>query len=348
MPLAPPPIRTPFLLVDPKGQILNQLSQPWAKWLIGLLVNVQTGVDASATDSLYGPDPSFPSQIPDVQDVAAAAEPTPAVFGRSTDLITELQGLTSQPGPQRDWSQAIAEIQGLIGREFSPGQYGFQIIQDIFANRVNYPAAAYLEGSLFRMTNFGGKVVWQAIQVSGATQWVYVSGFWSDTLANMPTANLGVNDSGLPGNPMPSGGYHLYDTAGPIGDGVNAWQVCDGSTVARLNYDGTTTNVPLVDLTTPPYLKVGITSAATALAAGNTPTGTVSQPTFTGNNTSTGNDTASVTMDADVSGATHAVADHPHQHTYTPSGTVSQPTFTGSTLSSLELLRVQKALFFRR
>jgi hypothetical protein len=66
------------------------------------------------------------------------------------------------------------------------------------------------------------------------------------------------------GNPSPSGIYGLFETA----PSTAGWQLCNGATVARLNADGTTTNVTVPDVTTPRYMKAALTAAAVAAAGG--------------------------------------------------------------------------------
>jgi hypothetical protein len=141
-----------------------------------------------------------------------------------------------------------------------------------------------------------------------------------------------------------SGFYAMYESA-PSGFGSNAWQLCNGSTVARFNADGTTTNVTVPDVTTAAYLKGALAAAAIAVASGNTPAGTVSTPTFTGTPGTTGNDSASVAVQ---SGAGTTVAADPHTHPFTPAGTLSTPTFTGNAMTTLELRNKTTALYYRR
>lgn len=84
-------------------------------------------------------------------------------------------------------------------------------------------------------------------------------------------------------------------------------------------------------------LDSGDTSFDTAEETGGAKTvasaGTVSQPTFTGNqNTTSGNSGAAVKIGTGASSASPTG----HTHTVTPTGTVSQPTFTGSPTSVVQ------------
>lgn len=146
-----------------------------------------------------------------------------------------------------------------------------------------------------------GYVAW----VSDGANWRYVSGIETNTLANL-RAGLGSPDQGYlfwvsdyshllqwtgsawqwaPGD-VGSGFYQLFEAA-PAGYGATAWQVCDGSTVARLNADGTTTNVTLDNLGTAAYLKGGTSSAAVAAAGGTAANATATNQATTATNQNT-------------------------------------------------------------
>ncbi len=111
------------------------------------------------------------------------------------------------------------------------------------------------------------------------------------------------------------------------------YQLCDGSTVNRLNADGTITSVTVPDFTTATFLEGGLansgpTAAAAPTFTGNaaTPTGSVSAPIFTGI-------PAPITTDlfTPVALATAAMTSLDGSTTsYTPAGTNSAPTFTGN------------------
>lgn len=164
------------------------------------------------------------------------------------------------------------------------------VIQDTYANKGNYSAGNYAAGSFFLPTDQQGLAF-----VSRAGTWKYDGGTFRETLANKPT--LGTNETGLlyvvtdynhvlrwsgsawtwgPGDD--GSGYYRYSENAPT---PNGWQVCDGSTVAVLNADATTSNVTTPNLATPGYIK-GATIAAGVAAAG----GTVAATTATNQNES--------------------------------------------------------------
>lgn len=165
------------------------------------------------------------------------------------------------------------------------------------------------------------------------------------------------NGTGWEWGPGDSGsGYVSGFLEAPTAPG---WKLCDGSTVPRLNSDGTTTNVTLPNYTTASYLKLSVTanagpnapSGATDAVTAGTPSGTNSAPTFTGTPGTTGNNSASFLV---TPGPT-SVADSPHTHSFTPAGTVSAPVFTGSPLAThshgagtLELQNSQLIAFYRQ
>ncbi len=200
--------------------------------------------------------------------------------------------------------------------------------------------------------------------LSDGAKWSYVSGknYAAQSGLTAIAATLGTNDVGyligvtdfthtLKWSGTAWGFAEGDDGSGYISSFLIAptggtWGICDGSTYTYLKADGTTGSQAVPDLSTAAYLKLGTSATAGPTAAsGNTPTGTVSQPTFTGNAGTTGTDSASVDVQ---SGTGTTVAAHTHTHSDTPTGTVSQPTFTGSAMSSLELRRTQLIGYFRR
>lgn len=230
---------------------------------------------------------------------------------------------------------------GLVSQTFR--RRPTRVITTTWANRANYTATGFPRGSLLVITDH--PLVF--MQIGGA--WTYKGGgHFRGNLSAIPT--LGTADAGLlfevldydhilrwsgsawgwgTGNPMPSGMYGLFDTA-PTTAG---WQICDGSTVARLNADGTTTDVTVKNVTTPRYLKGGLSAAAVAGYSGNTPTGSVSS-------SFSGSPAGSVDVE---SGSGESVVDAP----YTPAGSVSS-SFSGNAMSSLELPNLQGILYYRR
>jgi hypothetical protein len=185
--------------------------------------------------------------------------------------------------PKKDDENAV--LLGLTSQVFR--RRPPRVIQTAWADRAKYAAGTYREGSLLAITDH------PLLFVSKAQAWAYKAGHFRDTLANIPTAALGTADAGLlydvtdydhilrwsgsawgwgTGNPSPSGIYGLFESA-PT---TNGWQLCNGSTVARLNADGTTTNVSVPDVTTPRYLIGALSASAVAAASGSTgaPSGT--------------------------------------------------------------------------
>lgn len=157
------------------------------------------------------------------------------------------------------------------------GELQRTVIQTPWANRGAFAAGNYPEGSLLVITDH------PLIFVSRLALWKYKAGHFRSNLAGKPSLTAADDEllyevtdydhilrwSGTAwgwgaGNPSPSGIYGLFETA-PTTSG---WQICDGSTIARLNADATTTNVTVPNVSTPRYLKGGTSAAAVAAAAG--------------------------------------------------------------------------------
>ena len=210
-----------------------------------------------------------------------------------------------------------------------PGAGTAAVIVDVWAN-LPTPGGQRI-GDLFWATD--RTVLYLVESVSGANAWVYVLGTARTTFAAI-TTGLGTNDAGFlnfitdyshtlrwdgsawtwaPGDDG-SGYYRLCESA-PAGFGASAWQTCDGSTVARLNADGTTTNVTVPDVTTAAYLKGGLAAAAIAAASG-----------------ASGAPSATTTVDNNLDISTVNVGSDTHTH---GAGT-------------LELRNKQVGLYFRR
>jgi hypothetical protein len=156
----------------------------------------------------------------------------------------------------------------------------------------------------------------------------------------------------------PGSGYIAPFLSAPTQAG---WHLCDGSTVKRLNSDGTLSSVVLPDYTTATYLKLGTilamgpnaASGLTTAISGGTPVGTNSVPTFTGTPATTSIESAD-TANVAVTGATSVAAAN-HTHTVTPAGTVSAPAFAGAALAphahgpgTLDLENTQLLAYFRQ
>ena len=283
------------------------------------------------------------------------------VLLESPPLRTQFQTPNiSVPGMTWNWQTWFREVVRVINaRQFQ--------ITDSHANRANYPASSYADGTTFWETN--RTVYYVAI----ASAWKYASGMMATTQAGLP-ADLGLNDAGFLAFVTDYGHLLRWSgsawTWGPaeggsgyvqgfLSDPGTGWALCNGATVNRLNAAGTVTSVVLPDYTTAAYLKLGITASAgpdaasgdsEAVSAGN-PAGTVSTPTFTGTPGTTGTE-SSLTPVVPIGAA--SVADS-HTHGFTPAGTVSTPTFTGSALAAhdhgpgtLELRRSQLKAYFRQ
>jgi hypothetical protein len=251
------------------------------------------------------------------------------------------------------WGGLQSEIEtpaliALLGALFRRGRRSLTVVQTAWANRGSYSASTYPPGSLLVITDH------PLIFVSNAGTWKYKAGRFVETYANIPTAALNANDAGLLfdvtdyshvlhwggaswgarwgfGNPEDSGGYSLRETA-PQGYGANAWQICNGAAVARLNPDGTTTNVTVPDVTTARYLVGGL--AAAAVAAATTHTHPVDPPSTTSGNNSASQEVAS--------GVGVTVAAHPHTHA------TDVASFNSGTNTAFDLERKQGILYYRR
>lgn len=216
------------------------------------------------------------------------------------------------------------------------GLVSLPAIQDTRANRVKYDAGAYL-GWLYYETD---TTLWYlAALVANVPTWVYSSGTWAVTQANIPVG-LGTADTGLLVNVTDFGhvlqwggaawgwgpgengsGYMMLFEVDPTGAG---WHLYDGTNnVAYLKADGTTATVNLPDLTS--------VAANAAFLVGGSPNGgpnAAVAPVFTGNAlTPAGtisNDTDAGGTSAAAAGNTYALK--PHTHTFT--GTPVTPTGT--------------------
>lgn len=298
---------------------------------------------------------------------AALITPTPSVrIPTLGDLVAKLAPLL------RDQLQAPGQTP-LNLTALLPSQGQAVLLEDTHANRLTlYPASNYSVGTVFYETD--RTIVYAVTSSSGTLVWTYIVGVHDDVLASIPT-DLSTNDAGFlfevtnydhilqwtgsawtwgPGE-VGSGYYILYEAA-PNSVGASSWQICDGSTVARLNADGTTTNVTVPDVSTAVYLKAGTVSAAVAASSGlttsvsgGTPAGTVSQPTFTGNAVAAASTAATPDLVAPDTTATGV------SPVTTATGIVSQPTFTGNVLAghdhgpnTLELRNKQARLYYRR
>lgn len=128
-------------------------------------------------------------------------------------------------------------------------------IEDTHANRANFAAGNYPDGSLFQETDRG------LIYVALESNWFYLSGILQSVQSGLPF-DFSTDDVGLPAYIQDFN--HLLMWSGqkwqwypgevgsdfivPFVSGPNpavGWQACDGSNVLKLNSDGTTTQVTL-------------------------------------------------------------------------------------------------------
>lgn len=253
-------------------------------------------------------------------------------------------------------------------------------LQDTHANRLAlYNPNNYPLGTVFVETDRTTAYITRT--VSGAIAWVYFSGIYQNTLANIPT-DLGTNDSGFgfyatdyshllswggaawgPNWGLGDDGsdyYRMFESA-PAGYGASAWQICDGTAVDRLNPDATVTNVTTPNVGTAAYLKGGTSSAAVAAAGGTTANTTATNQATTATNQAAA---TGITVDAhpviqitDVIGtddwafdaeadAAHTVNDPTHNHTQDSHNHTQDAHSHGP--GSLELRNKQARLYYRR
>lgn len=223
--------------------------------------------------------------------------------------------------------------------------------------------------------------------VANAPAWVFVTGMMTGTISpDQKPADLTPNDVGFlfdstdfarvyrwsgtvwldaPGQPNRGFIEGFVQTPDPI----VGWHLCDGTAAVVISKsNGTTTTITVPDYTTESYVKftkaaatVGPTapSGTTTDVSAGTPSGTVSQPTFTGsalgthqhelpmqtvNNTTerftdpatfgTGTSRAAISTVTTTPDTTSApVAMSQAVSAGTPAGTVSQPTFTGAAMT---------------
>lgn len=264
---------------------------------------------------------------------------------------------------------APLNLQSLLPTNFT----GIPIV-DTHANRLTlYPASNYVPGQPFFESD---RTVWYVVTLTaGVLAWTYAGGICHTTLAARPTDLatadqyflLDVTDyshtlqwsgSAWGWGPDDDGSdyYRMYQDA-PAGFGANAWQVCDGSTVDRLNPDGTTSSVTVPDVTTAVYLKGGLTAAAIAAAGGTTANTTATNQNESAHThavtSPTGAPSATTTVDNDGAGSTVAVGSATHTHAVTsPTGAGSAHTHIQDAHNhgpgSLELRNKQTALYYRR
>ncbi|HZM78503.1 MAG TPA: hypothetical protein VFC19_22480 [Candidatus Limnocylindrales bacterium] len=274
--------------------------------------------------------------------------------------------LTPKPAPgpiAPNLTALAAEIAPLLRRDFEAGGRvplnltgllpgdAPTMIQDTHAARLTlHPPGRYPTGTLYRETD--RNAIYAVALIAGVFTWIWIAGVMADWRPALVT-DLGPNDTGFlyrvtdyehllewngsgwqwgPGE-LGSGYYALFDED-PITlmnpAAINAWFVCDGSTVVRLNRDGSASFITLPDLSTPAYLKGGIVALPAAFSSGET------SPALTGiavGITAAGSGEVQSGAGAVIEGGfTADVTDPGHSH---GPGTI-------------ELRRVQKQMHYRR
>lgn len=238
----------------------------------------------------------------------------------------------------------------------------------------SYPAPGQAIGTLYWETD--RLLLYIVSNALGYNQWVYISGIMPATQATLP-ADLGAGDLGtlvlvtdyahtlrwsgvaFQWSGSDISGYIAMWPSAP--SPTTGWQLCDGSTVNRLNADGTLTSVTVPNYATAAYVKLATAASVGPNAAGGTttsvsagtPSGTNSAPVFSGGTDTTSADSGPGTVVAAGVGTT--VATHTHTHTVIPTGTVTAPTFTGNALAghdhgpgTLDLRNTQLLGYYRR
>ena len=239
------------------------------------------------------------------------------------------------------------------------------LLEDTHANRLaNYPAVDYPLNTVFYETD---RTVFYHVQsVVGVKTWVYLFGTMVNTLANIP-GDLSTPGAGFlfmvsdynhllkwsgsawawaPGDDK--SGYFRHSTLDP-GTG---WQLCNGSTVNRLNSDASVTSVTVPDLSGDVFLRGAgsytgaVNSAGTAKANGET------DPASAGSATGTTGLPSSAQAFSDVGGGTPLqAASDSHTHDFTSAAlpdhehdlTDVPVTFTDDPVNNLDVL-----IYYRR
>lgn len=180
--------------------------------------------------------------------------PQPVTIPDNRTPLLDGNGLLSRP-----WMYAFQNLVSFI--------VGFlpRYLSNTHAKRLALAAGNYPDGTVFYETDR------TLYYIARGQNWVYFSGTWSltqeqfthvsDLGANDANALLYVNDyahllqwtgANFQWGPGEQGSDLVIKFASgpgfPIGSGIG-WQVCDGSTVPRLNFDGTLTMVTVPNLT---------------------------------------------------------------------------------------------------
>ena len=245
---------------------------------------------------------------------------------------------------------AFQEIQGLQGSTASVS--GISVIEDTRVNRdLLHPAAGVALGSLYIAAD-QGNVVYICKTVAYANAWVYLSGVYPRTQAQLAAlfATLTNNDIGM--RVYVSDFVHtLWHTVGGTtdwapeddhraGEGpvfreidpspTTGWKLYDGSAVTYLKADGTLGSVTLPDLVSTAakaaYLKAGSPNSAVNVAVAPTITGVTLAAAATGVTASMAGTSTVQSMTvagaglAPTAGHVHPITVDDPTHTHTTSG----------------------------
>src|SRR5579883_1689276 len=221
------------------------------------------------------------------------------------------------------------------------------VIQDTWANIVNYPAPNYPLGQLYEVLS-DRPGLWYVVQSVGKRNtWRYAGGVVHDSRANVAGYGLGANDAGLLAHltdyahlvEWDGAAFRILDgQGGYIVDAVAAlatgWQLCDG-TVTDFLLDNTT-NLAVTPFTTPDEKTANPGTYHRSAAAYSGVISAATLPTFNGSAGTTGNDGDAGSHAAAGAGGDPLVALNPHTHAFTPAGTIALP---GDPVKNMGVLR---------
>jgi hypothetical protein len=244
------------------------------------------------------------------------------------ETLRAAQVLGRKPEPQRLDAAAVSLVLGnerqipAASRETDAGAIGAYLrppypkpssllLVDSHANRANYPATGYPDGTEFWESDR------RVLYVCVSNAWIYASGIMAGTVAQVP-GDLGANDAGFLYRVTTGTGAvaynHLVRWNGSAWEAADqfggffqdfalaptepGWHLCDGSATKVLQISAGSlveTAFTTPNLTTGVYRKGGTytgtvngpgtisLSGTTGSTSAGTPSGTVSQPIFIGN-----------------------------------------------------------------